>query len=696
MKGDRPNLWLLAAVVLGAATTTAAEAEHSKSERKELATHFRAGKDYQRDGELKNAAEAFQRVLAIDPEHFRAHVQLGSVHMTPGPTFDLAESARQFERALEIKPGSEDALSALARVTLNQGKFSEAADKFRMLANRFPGQFETYYLLGVSCLRQGDTACAVPAFEAALEIQPGEVRCLWSLKIAYDAEGGYPQDLPEQYRLTFFEPEVSAPDVRFADVASESGVAKFDGGRGSTWADYDGDGDLDLFSACHYAPFALFRNNGDGTFTDVAAQAGVDDTQGAWASLFADYDNDGDPDLYLTRDGWFGNKPNTLYRNNGDGTFSDVTQAAEVGGSGSSFCATFGDFDNDGYLDLLVANGTPGDGSPNALYRNNGDGTFTDVASDAGVDDTGPAVGAAFGDYDNDGDLDIHLVNLDGSLLFANNGDRTFADVTAAAGLNTPIQRGFVTFFFDYDNDGHLDLFISTHGSFVSSIRSRIEGHAVAGDDTPLLYRNNGDGTFSDVTRGAGLGITFGTMAANFGDIDNDGFADLYLANSGPLMGRWEPDAVYRNNGDGTFSPVTELVGLNNLGKGHGIAFADYDADGDLDFYLPIGGGMKGDEGTNSLYRNEGNANHWLQLGLVGTDSNRDAIGARVMVHTGPVTRHAEVSSGFGFGSSSLPLEFGLGAHTEVDSVVIRWPSGRRQVMKNLSSDQAVTVTEGS
>ena len=187
---------------------------------------------------------------------------------------------------------------------------------------------------------------------------------------------------------------------------------KVDGGRGSAWGDYDNDGDLDIVAVGTYQPHALFRNNGDGTFTNTAAQAGIADPRGGWGSLFADYDNDGYLDLYITRGGWSGAAENTLYHNNGDGTFTDVTHAAGVSDPQSSFCAAWADYDNDGYLDLYVADGVIGDGAANVLYHNNGDGTFTNTADVAGVADTGNSLGTAWGDYDKDGHIDLHVVNL--------------------------------------------------------------------------------------------------------------------------------------------------------------------------------------------------------------------------------------------------------------------------------------------
>ena len=472
---------------------------------------------------------------------------------------------------------------------------------------------------------------------------------------------------------------------------------KVDGGRGSAWGDYDNDGDEDIVAVGTYQPHALYRNNGDGTFTNVAEQAGIADPRGGWGSLFADYDNDGYLDLYITRGGWSGAAENTLYHNNGDGTFTDVTHAAGVADPQSSFCAAWADYDNDGYLDLYIADGVIGDGAANVLYHNNGDGTFTNAAETAGVANTGNSLGTAWGDYDKDGYIDLHVVNFGQSnVLYRNNGDGTFTDVTSTTGMNIPVTDAFVTFFLDVDNDADLDIFISNSGSFQAFIAGQITGTAPHDGDRQVLYRNNGDGTFTDVTRESGLYQAFGAMGANFGDIDSDGYLDIYLATGAPQMGRLERDALFRNNGDGTFTDATLAFGLGNIGKGHGVTFGDVDRDGDVDIYVPVGGAFIGDQWHNLFYQNAGAGNNWLTLKLVGVKSNRDGIGAKVTLRLGNSVIYREVSGGCGFGSTnSLSLEIGLKAHTKVDTLEIVWPSGQIDTHRNLPINQRLVVTEG-
>jgi hypothetical protein len=299
-------------------------------------------------------------------------------------------------------------------------------------------------------------------------------------------------------------------------------------------------------------------------FTDVGASAGVNDTGLGRGVAWGDYDSDGDLDLYLTNDG-----ANRLYQNNGDGAFADVASSSGVGDSGDGYGVAWGDYNNDGALDLYLAN----EGSANRLYHNNSDGTFTDIAESAGVADAGGGA-VTWEDYDNDGALDLYLT-IEGSanLLYRNNGDGTFTDIAESMGMDdTESGRGFA--WGDYDNDGDLDLYIANVGS------------------TNLLNRNNGDGTFTDVAASAGVDDTGNGKGVAWGDYDNDGDLDLYVSNEGSA------NLLYRSNGDGTFTDIAESAGMADIGNGQGIAWGDYDSDGDLDIYLVNSGS------ANRLYRN--------------------------------------------------------------------------------------------
>ena len=656
---------------------------------------------------FSDATVALTRALEVNPDDTDARIRLGYFLGAPQQMLvpDLSASKRQFEKVLELEPNNLEAMLQLGLAEFRLGEADKAAERFEDIIQNYRRHSGAYYYLGVYHLRHGDFEKAVTNFKESLRLKPRDPETLWNLWTAYNALGGYPPELPEEFKIEVRRGEVTSSlhnrkpitDNHFTNVAADLKMDKVDCGRGSAWGDYDNDGDLDIVAVGTYQPHALYRNNGDGTFNNVAAEAGIADPRGGWGSLFADYDNDGYPDLYITRGGWSGAAENTLYHNNGDGTFTDVTHAAGVEDPQSSFCAAWADYDNDGYIDLYIADGVIGDGAANVLYRNNGDGTFTNTAERAGVANTGNSLGTAWGDYDKDGYIDLHVVNYGQSnVLYRNNGDGTFTDVTATTGMNLPITDAFVTFFLDVDNDADLDIFISNSGSFQAFIAGQIMGTAPHDSDRQVLYRNNGDGTFTDVTRESGLYHAFGAMGANFEDIDSDGYLDIYLATGAPQMGRLERDALFRNNGDGTFTDATSALGLGNIGKGHGVTFGDADMDGDVDIYVSVGGAFIGDQWHNLFYQNTGVENNYLNLKLVGVKSNRDGIGAKVTVSVGNSLIYREVSGGCGFGSTnSLPLEIGLGAHTKIDTLEIVWPSGQVDTHRNLSVNQRLVITEG-
>jgi tetratricopeptide (TPR) repeat protein len=644
----------------------------------------------------EDARRERKKAMELEPNTFNVRLDNVMYLIHDDVFLDLDEAMKELKVLKSLNPNAPIVDYLIGMVLLRMGKFKESVETLENLINQFQGNFETFYLLGIAYLRDGKYSKAVETLKEALKINPDNLETKWGLRLAVERGGGDLKKLEEPYRLNFPKVEIKGQVVRFKDVAQEAGVGKVDQGRGSGWADYDLDGDLDLFAVGVHSGTGLYQNNGDGTFSDVTERAGVSDPQGGWSALFADYDNDGDPDIYITRDAWEGVGRNTLYRNNGDGTFSDVTDEAGVGDKDkSSFTASFGDFDNDGYLDLLVTGGLKDGIQPNSLFLNNRDGTFTDVAQEAGLIHRGLTIGCAFGDYDDDGNLDIHIVHANGNnLLYKNNGNQTFTEVTEQTGARLSIMQGYVTFFLDYDNDGDLDLFTSSMGTMSEYIMSRKFGKAQSAAHQALL-RNNGDGTFSDVTEESGLYLSFGSMGANRGDYDYDGDLDIYLANGGPPVVRLEPNALFRNNGDGTFTEITESAGVGNLGKGHGATFADYDQDGDLDIYSPVGGHYPADWTPNSLYQNPGTGNNYIIVRTVGTRSNRDGIGAKVKVISGDLSLLRVVDGGSGFGSTnSLELEFGLGKRTKVDRVEVRWPSGTTQTLTNPPVNQVHVITE--
>ena len=532
-------------------------------------------------------------------------------------------------------------------------------------------------------------------------------------------------------------------NIRFVEVAPEAGITApnvWGGakrkrliletkGNGVGFLDYDGDGWLDVylsngsrlegFPAGQEPTGHLYHNNHNGTFSDVTAASGLAHPGWQTGVCAGDYDNDGYEDLLLTYWG-----QNRLYHNNGSGTFTDVTERAGLKqsrvrwGTGCNFL----DYDKDGKLDIFIANYIefdpkealgPGEGKycqwkgmpvlcgprglppgRNVLYHNNGDGTFTDVSKSSGIaQSTGNALGAVSFDFDNDGWPDIYVANdSTPSELYHNNRDGTFTEIAENAGAafssDGDEQGGMGLAVGDYDGNGWLDIFKTNFS-----------------DDTPNLYHNNGNGTFADLVFAAGLGTVTKLVGwgAGFIDIDNDGWLDLVYVNGHvyPEVDDYkmdsayrEPRMVYRNLGNGRFENISDRAGpaLTERFSSRGAAFGDFDNDGRVDVVI------SNMNEPPSLWRNESsNSNHSVLLKLVGTRSNRSAIGARVRVLTGNHAQIGEVHSGDSLLSmSDLRLHFGLGSAKTIDAIEVRWPSGILERVRNVPADQIIYLQEGS
>jgi len=529
----------------------------------------------------------------------------------------------------------------------------------------------------------------------------------------------------------------------FTDVAQKAGLTGmnvFGGkdtkkyiiettGTGVAILDYDNDGWPDIFlvngttlegfPAGQGPTNHLYRNNHDGSFTDVTVKAGVNATGWGQGVCAGDYDNDGWEDLYVT---YYGK--NRLYHNQ-NGVFTEVAEKAGVAGSGKAWgtgCAWV-DYDRDGHLDLMIANyvdfdlataPSPGErptcmwkgvpvmcgprglpGEKNILYRNRGDGTFENATTKAHIDQTAGhyAFSVSTIDFNDDGWPDIYVAcDSTPSSLYRNNRDGTFTDVGVVAGAafneDGREQAGMGSTIGDYNGDGRLDIFRTNFS-----------------DDTSTLYRNNGDGTFDDVTSAAGLGLYtkylgWGTM---FFDFDNDGWPDLLLVNGHvyPEVDKQhlgssyeEPRILYRNLGNGTFADISAGAGpgINAAASSRGVAVGDLWNDGRMSAVVSNMNAL-----PSLLVNQVRSPNHWIAIRTVGTKSNRDGVGARISAKVGTRTLVDEVRSGSGYDSSSdMRVHFGLGAATKVDSVQIRWPSGLVERFDNLPADSIHTLKEGS
>ena len=673
------------------------------------------------------ALEAALEVLRLTPEDYDfrhqfvawmlAGARFRRVHES-GMAFDSALGLELAEREvawlLENVPTGSDAyaqgLYGMGEIYIYMGDFERAIDYFEQLDGlSLPPDVRAHVLLdrGVAHYRLGQHDRAASSFLRSFELN-ATPQARWLLTLAYEAAGRSVHDLPEGYRFRWRPERLDLehpPRLRFTEMGARLGVAKVDGAGPSAFADFDGDGDDDILVAGCDTFTALFRNDGE-RFTDVTIEAGLVGLEAGFSTNLVDYDGDGDLDIYVARQGWTGDAPNILMRNKGDGTFEDASAESGLDDPGCAFVSIWSDFDGDGHLDVFLGQGVLLDGHQNRLYRNRGDGTFEDVTEKAGLLEPRAwgTIGVAVGDYDKDGDPDIFLNGrtMAPNRLYRNRGDGTFEEVAEAAGVTAPQHDGYVAFWVDMDNDAWPDLLTTSlsRWNHVLEAAARESGPRTPADlhkDVPRLFRNDRDGTFTEITFEAGLRSPHGVMGASVGDADNDGFVDIFLGTGDPDIKRLEPSAFYRNRGDGTFVDLTRLSGTGHVGKGHGYSMADFDRDGDLDLYAPQGGFSHGDLWPNPLYRNEAAAgNHWLHVRLVGSGSNPFAVGAQVTLSAGGGTQYREVSAGIGFGSTdSYPVEFGLGASDRVDAIEVRWPGGERQRLEGPPIDALIEVTEG-
>ncbi|HSE33649.1 MAG TPA: CRTAC1 family protein [Pyrinomonadaceae bacterium] len=507
---------------------------------------------------------------------------------------------------------------------------------------------------------------------------------------------------------------ISSPDKRYIVESMSGGVGLID---------YDNDGFLDIYfvnsltvdlvKANGKTKSFLYRNNGDGTFSDVTTKAGVGDIGWGMGVAVGDYNNDGFDDLYVTCVG-----PNHLLKNNGDGTFKDVTQTAAVGDSRWSTGAAFLDYDNDGKLDLMVANyvafdfknlpefgkgrlcqykgipvqcgprGLPGDSD--ILYHNEGNGTFTDATKKAGVSDPNGyyGMGVIVSDFDENGLVDMFVANdSTANFFYKNNGNGTFEEIGFISGTavneNGSEQGSMGVTVGDYNHDGRFDLFVTNFD-----------------DEYNTLYHNDGKLSFTDVSHAAkiaAISLPYVGWGTKFFDYDNDGWVDLFVANGHvyPQIPSYrQRNFVFRNNRDGTFSEMAEQLGAPFMEKraGRGVAFGDLDNDGDLDLVI------NNLDGAPNVLRNDGgNARNSILIKLSGVKSNRGAVGALVKVVSGDLMQKDEVRSGDSYISQSdMRLHFGLEKRTKIDLIEVRWPSGNVDKITDARINTILSIKEGA
>ncbi len=563
---------------------------------------------------------------------------------------------------------------------------------------------------GIHTLTTG-SEMAIGYYEELLtEWRQDDLELIWLLNIAYMTLGKHPQEVPGEWLIPAEHFEENLSFSRFHDIAPQTGLADDMAlSGGSVTEDFNGNGFIDIMASSWGLSDQLqyFENTGEGTFVEKTEDAGLTGITGGLNLIHADYNNNGYPDVFVLRGAWLGeagHHPNSLLRNNGDGTFSDVTESAGILSFRPTQTAVWADFNNNGWLDLFIGNeSTPQDPHPSELYMNNQDGTFTNVTLQAGVSVNRYIKGVTAGDFNNNGFQDLYISVLDGpNILLQNNGPNNrgvplFLNVSERAGVTEP-YTSFPTWFWDYNNNGWLDIFVSGYDVSNADVAKEYLGLPVEAE-MPRLYRNNGDGTFTDVTVETGISKVMYTMGSNFGDLDNDGYLDFYVGTGDPDMRALMPNRMFRNVNGTHFQEVTASGSFGHLQKGHGVSFADLNNNGHQDIFTVIGGALEGDVYMNALFKNPGNDHNWITLTFEGEQSNRFGIGNRVKLTISEAdtnrTIHRRVTTGGSFGSSALQMEVGLGNADEITMIEVTWPSsGIVQQFNNVEMNRFYLVRE--
>ncbi len=556
---------------------------------------------------------------------------------------------------------------------------------------------------------------AIAIYEELLNANPDDLGSRWLMNIAYMTTDGYPDKVPAKYLIPVTA-KTSVEIKPFQDAAIKTGLNTLNIAGGSIVEDFNNDGYLDVITSSMdlKQEMRYCINNGDGTFSDLTTASGLNQFGGGLHIMQTDYNNDGLKDVFVVRGAWkrnHGKEPNSLLRNNGDGTFTDVTEECGLLSFYPTQAATWADFNNDGWLDVFIGNEpcvTEFD-SPTELYINN-KGVFKLVTKESGTQFADFVKGVTSGDYNNDGWPDIFCSSLSGKkTLLKNigpdkNGIPQFKDVTIEAGITSKAAT-FSTWFWDFDNDGWLDILAcgyKLNESLAGSVAASYLGLVPPTYGGVVLMKNNGDGTFTDISLTSGMSTSIFAMGSNFADIDNDGFLDCYFGTGNPDYTSLIPNKLFRNVNGKYFEDITTPARVGNLQKGHGISMADMDNDGDLDIHIDMGGAYKGDGYQNSLYINPGqNDNNWINLSLKGVKANAAAIGAKIKISFTENNQqryvYREVNSGSSFGANPLLQHIGIGKANKIDKIEIIWPiEGSVQEFTNLAVNKTFIITEGS
>lgn len=632
---------------------------------------------------------------------------------------------------------------------LNAGKTDEAIGVLnqvitgmKITPDNLTEQYKSFFdLLAIAYMRKGELencaanhnaqSCIIPiqggglhqlktGSEKAIEIYtvllnkfPDDLQSRYLLNVAYMTLGRYPTDVPKQWLIDNSVFTKNTSNIVLKDIATKKNVDMNGISGGCVVEDFDNDGLLDIMASSYGLSDQIryMQQQKDGTFKNETAASGLVGITGGLNLIHADYNIDGYADIIVLRGGWLGKNakfPFSLLKNNGNNTFEDVTIETGLYSAAPTQTATWGDFNNDGWIDLFVAH----ENYPCQLFMNN-KGKFTDVAVKYGLNLVTFVKGSVWGDINNDGFPDLYISALGApNKLFLNKpgnvpGERSFEDISKAAGVEQPIYS-FPAWFFDFDNDGYEDLYVS---GYDTKLYSDVGGEAARDmlgiptlGERPKLYHNNGNNTFTDVSAAYGVDHVNYTMGCNFGDIDNDGWPDFYLGTGAPEFTSIVPNKLYHNVAGKKFEDITYATNTGHIQKGHAVAFADIDNDGDQDIYMVTGGAVEGDRFRNILFENTtNNGNHWIKLKLEGVKSNRAAIGATIRIKIKLPDGNFQnfyhrVNSGGSFGSNPLMVSAGLGNAMSIEEIEIKWPDAKHtsEIINNVPMNTMLKIKEGS
>ncbi len=552
-------------------------------------------------------------------------------------------------------------------------------------------------------LRSG-SEMAITLYEKIYEKLPSD-GVKWLLNLAHMTLGNYPDKVPASYKLSYPNTDHEKADFpAFKEVAMGLGIAEYGLSGGSCFDDFNNDGLIDLFITSYGMEdqCQLYINTGN-SFRNATTESGLNGIVSGLNAIHADYDNDGNKDILILRGAWLGKggkHPNSLLRNNGDGSFTDVTRSSGIYSAHPTQTAAWADVNLDGNLDLFIGNESQRNQiHPCELFINQGDGSFIESAEAYKLGDIKAFVkGVNFGDINNDGWPDLYISILGGKNKMYLNESGTFRDISKSCKAQEPLYS-FPCWFWDVNNDGYSDLFVNSYdirqANMADDFSKEIQGKPVQTNKSKL-YLNNGDTTFTEVSKAYKLDKSMFTMGSNYGDLDNDGWLDFYIGTGAPALNSVIPNRMFKNNEGQSFEEVTSAGRFGHIQKGHAVCFADYDNDGDQDIYAVMGGAYEGDNFPNVCFENPMTSNNWIVLKLQGVETNRSAIGTKIelWLNNGRRIYHT-IGTGSSFGSNSLQAELGVGTATVIDSINVHWQRSQVQSFSEISINRKYKLIEG-